>query len=388
MDPIDAFHKAAAIVTPSVNRAYYVDRIRVVLTALVVFHHTAITYGAPGGWYYNELPLSLSVTGLLLILFVSVNQAYFMGFFFLLAGYFTPNSYNRKSLGQFILDRLLRLGIPLLIFVFVLDPLTKSLVAVLGTRSLPFWPDYTTRLAHPGWNTGPLWFAEALLIFSFGYIIYRINHKAEPRQMEAPMPRWTTWFLSAIAVGIVALLLRQWVAVGDSVIGLQIGYFASYTFLFALGTIAWQRNWLDRLTWKDARPWLILSIVLLPMMVVTGVVAGKLTGHLPNVNSGFSIPAILYAFWEPFIAWGIIAAMLVWFHQHANKPSALWEFLAARAYAVYIIHAPVLVAISLLLRGWHGPALSKVAVTGSLACCASLVVASLLLMLPGARRVL
>ena len=64
------------------KRAYYIDRLRVVLTALVVLHHTAITYGAPGGWYYRELPTTLSLTGVLLILFVSINQAYFMGFFF------------------------------------------------------------------------------------------------------------------------------------------------------------------------------------------------------------------------------------------------------------------------------------------------------------------
>jgi len=206
--------------------------------------------------------------------------------------------------------------------------------------------------------------------------------------MEAVMPGWIAWLLSAIGVGAAALLLRQLFPVGDSFFGLQLGYFASYIFLFALGIIAWQRNWLDRILWKSARPWLILSIILLPMMVVSGVIAGKLTRHLPNVNTGFSIPAILYAFWEPCIAWGIIAAMLVWFRQHANQLSAFWEFLAARAYAVYIVHAPVLVAISLLLRGWQAPALAKVAVTGSLACCGSVAVASVLLALPGARRIL
>jgi hypothetical protein len=48
--------------------------------------------------------------------------------------------------------------------------------------------------------------------------------------------------------------------------------------------------------------------------------------------------AFLYAFWEPFIAWGIIAALLLWFRGHLNQPSATWEWLGRRAYAVYIIH--------------------------------------------------
>lgn len=50
------------------TRAYYIDRIRVILTALVIFHHTTITYGAPGGWYYVELPTAatLALSDLLL----------------------------------------------------------------------------------------------------------------------------------------------------------------------------------------------------------------------------------------------------------------------------------------------------------------------------------
>ncbi len=95
------------------SRAYYIDRIRVILTALVVLHHTAITYGAPGGWYYRELPFTGSLTGLFQVLFVSVNQAYFMGLFFLIAGYFTPASYDRKGPVRFSLDRLVRLGMGL-----------------------------------------------------------------------------------------------------------------------------------------------------------------------------------------------------------------------------------------------------------------------------------
>ena len=37
-----------------------------------------------------------------------------MGFFFLLAGYFTPASYERKGAGAFLTDRFVRLGIPLI----------------------------------------------------------------------------------------------------------------------------------------------------------------------------------------------------------------------------------------------------------------------------------
>jgi hypothetical protein len=51
------------------------DALRAAVTLLVVFHHSAITYGAIGGWYYKEIAPSNSPSALLLILFCAVNQA-------------------------------------------------------------------------------------------------------------------------------------------------------------------------------------------------------------------------------------------------------------------------------------------------------------------------
>ena len=82
------------------QRDLYIDRLRCVMTALVVLHHTSITYGAAGGWFYHELKPSGAPSSVLLTLFAATNQAYFMGFFFLLAGYFTPRSLERKGYGH------------------------------------------------------------------------------------------------------------------------------------------------------------------------------------------------------------------------------------------------------------------------------------------------
>ena len=36
------------------ERDFYIDRLRSVMIVLVVLHHTAITYGATGGWFYHD----------------------------------------------------------------------------------------------------------------------------------------------------------------------------------------------------------------------------------------------------------------------------------------------------------------------------------------------
>lgn len=35
------------------GRQLHLDRLKVMLTVLVVFHHAAITYGATGDWFYQ-----------------------------------------------------------------------------------------------------------------------------------------------------------------------------------------------------------------------------------------------------------------------------------------------------------------------------------------------
>ena len=72
----------------------------------------AITYGASGLWFYQEREPSGAPSSLLLTTFAATNQAYLMGFLFLLAGYFTPASLERKGYGRFLGDRFLRLGLP------------------------------------------------------------------------------------------------------------------------------------------------------------------------------------------------------------------------------------------------------------------------------------
>jgi len=87
------------------------------------------------------------------------------------------------------------------------------------------------------------------------------------------------------------------------------------------------------------------------------------------------------------VAWGLISAWLLVFRKYMNQPSDFWNWLNRRAYAVYIIHPPVLVGFALLLHGWVAPALVKFAVVGMLACIGSWLASDPLVRLPGVRSV-
>jgi len=371
------------------QRDFYIDRLRTVMTAFVILHHTAITYGAIGGWYWHEIEPSSSLSSRLLVLFCATNQAYFMGFFFLLAGYFTPGSLERKGYARFIGDRFLRLGIPLLAFGVVLGPLTEAMVTAAEGRG--FWSTIVWLWNHRVFGNGPLWFAQALLMFSLAYCLWRAflgMPLAEARQTPQPVPQSRYWLVSALGVGAAALLIRQIVPTGQNVFGLQLGYFASYTFLFALGIATWRYDWLRQLTWKHARPWLLVLLAVWLCMPAAIQIATAVYGPgKSNFGGGHTWPAILYAFWEPFVAWGLIVAWLLIFRKRMNQPSTLWTWLNRRAYAVYIIHPPVLVGISLLLHIWVAPALVKFTVTGTLSCAVCWFIADPLVRMHGVKHI-
>ncbi len=360
------------------------------MTIFVILHHTAITYGAIGGWFWREDEPSRAVSSQLLIIFCTINQAYFMGFFFLLAGYFSPASLERKGYGRFILDRNIRLGLPLLGFGLILAPVTVGFMTLAQGHG--FWAGPVYLWQHKMFINGPLWFAQALLIFSLVYCGWRAlygSKLSDSARALRPVPADRWWLASALGTGIAALALRQCIPVGTNVMGMQLGYFATYIFLFAVGITAWRHDWLRQLTWKNAQTGLITLAITWPLMIAGGAVASAMNGPgKSNFSGGLSWPAILYALWEPFVAWGMIALWLLLFRARMNQPSSLWAWLNRRAYAVYIIHPPVLVGISLLLHGWPAPPLVKFGVVGVLACAASWLAADPLVRLPGVRRVI
>ena len=358
------------------------------MTVFVVLHHTAITYGAIGGWFWYELKPSAALSSQVLIQFCTTNQAYFMAFFFFLAAYFTPASLERKGYRQFIGDRFMRLGLPLLAFILLLGPFTAALAHWGNTGR--FWETFPYILRHAIVIPGPLWFVEVLLIFSLIYCAWRALTGAPlagAKRMSRPFPSTLTLLWTALATGLAALLIRQISPVGVVYASFQLAFFAPYVVLFAAGIAAWRYDWLRQLTWKNARAIVWIALLAWPLMPAAVLVSNAVYRGKANFITGFSWSAVLYAMWEPLVAWGFIAGWLVLARRWMNQPSAFWSWVNRRAYTVYIVHPPVLVGVSLLLHGWTAPVLVKFGVAGALACAASWLLADLLVRLPGVRRV-
>jgi surface polysaccharide O-acyltransferase-like enzyme len=362
-----------------------IDALRAAVTLLVVFHHTAITYGAIGGWYYKEIAPSKSIAGLLLILFCTVNQAWFMGLFFLLSGYYTPVSHDRHGTAAFVRERLLRLGVPLVIYFFILHPLTVALAQT--ANGYPFVRVFEYVWSHRLFEPGPLWFAQALLIFTSAWLLWRSIAKHAPPQNAQPFPSNALLLASALLTGAVAFLLRLSWPVGVDVYFLQLGYFASYVVLFVAGCAAANGRWLERIPERQNATWLLVAWIAFPLFPAVGLLAPHVSWLAGKAEGGLNLQALSYAFWEPFVAWGFILGLLSFFQRRFARLSGAWRPLARRAFLIYIIHPPILVSVALAWREIAAPALVKFLITGSIACALCYLVAGLALRIPVVARI-
>ncbi len=245
------------------GRLVFVDNIRVLLTILVILFHLMITYAGTGDWYYTEDRQDL-ITGALGAWFLAVNQAYFMGLFLLISAYFVPGSYDRKGAGRFLKDRLIRLGIPLALYSWIIRPMLVYLDPVKSPSPRPPFSDFLTGhyfVDQAILGSGPLWFIEILLLFSALYALWRLL--ARPRStaasaVESRFPSSGRIALTALLMGIAGFLVRLGLPMGWNleVLNLQFPFFVQYIVLFVLGLIAYRRNWLLGLSDRVGRLWL------------------------------------------------------------------------------------------------------------------------------------
>lgn len=366
------------------------DALRAAATLLVLFHHTAITYGAIGGWFYREVPTNGTLGTKLLTFFCTVNQAYFMGLFFLLAGYFTPSALARHGVWSYVQTRILRLGAPLVVFGFVIGPFTIALAQTAQGR--PFAATLVRLWERGTFEIGPLWFAEALLIFSLAFLVWRgfTSRLIADSHSEKPYAFPANWVIgsAALLTGAAAFALRLTWPVGTQVSDLQLGYFASYVVLFAAGCIGASGHWLSDVPESQRRMWLRLAWRTLPVLPVVVLLAPHVSVLRGDPSGGWNVQAAVYAFWEPLVAWGFMMALLQAFGRRFSKPSPAWRALARRAYAIYVIHPPVLVGIALAWRDVPAPSLLKFALTGIATCLACFWIAGLLLRVPVISKIL
>jgi surface polysaccharide O-acyltransferase-like enzyme len=376
----------AVIPEPS-KKIYYIDNLKVGLITLVVLHHALITYGAEGAWYYAQKTTHIDAIMPMVVL-VTINQSFFMGFFFFLSSYFMPGSYDKKGAVRFVTDRLIRLGIPLVFYSFILSPVFIYLVYYFGEGHHITFMQFLGGF-HDWIDFGVLWFVAALLLFTMVYVLWRMARKKyQPKPLRTPSSGMILGF--AAAVGVVSFLVRIVFPIGWILnpVGFQLAYFSQYVALFILGGVAAKNNWLDTFPFDKGKRFVRYALRLLlffPIILIIEKVDKAPQGWF---TGGLHWQQLVYAVWEQLLGFSIIVALLTYGKKLWNRSSGLLRKLSRNAFAVYIFHPLVLIVLSLSVRNWDVDPVIKLLVVAPLAVVGSFLLASVITLIPGVRRII
>jgi glucan biosynthesis protein C len=378
-------------------RMLYIDNMRVLLISLVIVGHMAITYGAPlGNWYYREAGEAGPLFAIATMLLLGIGASFLLGLFFFIAGYFTPRPYDRRGASRFIRDRLVRLGTPLILYAVIINPLVTYWAAAAGgyQGSLPAY--VSTHLpALTKASIGPLWFVEALLLFSIVYALIRMGSGsltgAGASQPGVPFPGNRSIILFALGLGLVTFVVRVWAPFGWwwEPIHQEPAHFPQYIALFSAGILAYRHNWIVKIPKTQARIWGWVSLALVPGLPVLAVAAGALRGEFdPAVAGGLTWLSLAYSVWEAFIGVALVIAVLVWFRDRLDVQGKLAGAMSRTAYAVYVLHPLVIIPLAIALRDVPFSLEMKFILFAPLAVAVSFMLGYLVRMMPGVRYVL
>lgn len=386
----------AAAVKPA-TRLAYLDNLRAFLIILVNALHTAITYGAMGDWTYID-PAQSEIAPILMTVVTTVIQSFSMGLYFFLSGCFTPLSYDRKGPAQFWKDRLLRLGVPLLVYTFALSRIPTYVAnTARGETSESFWR-YFARTFITSADEGPTWFLFALLLFLAGYSLWRLASRsitpdklAWSKQLAAPGKLAILAF--GLVIAVLMFLLGLGFQVGETVavfgiFNLMVVFFVQYILFFIAGILAARNNWLAQFKSEDLRFWSWFSLGMFLMMPVIFVLGGAMEGNVDVYIGGPYWQSAAFMLWIGWFGVSISMTLILWLRGRKPGRAGLQGFSGRNSYGVYLIHPLILVPVSVLMTPVALSPLLKFVIVLPVTVVLCFIVSDVLRRLPGMKSVL
>ncbi|KAJ7755746.1 acyltransferase 3 [Mycena maculata] len=360
-------------------RIHFLDNLRTALTALVIFHHAALPFGGIGYWEYSS-PYHAQESSWLLVAFVAVNQSYFMGMLFFLSGHFSAIAVQRKEMKTFCLDKIRRLGIPVVVYTLFLHPIV--IVLVRWSEHAPIFPAVLGYWGSLRGARGPVWYLATLLFFD---LVYAIRVKfLPPFSFLLPTSAGRYKFTAALCILIVTVtsfFVRMSYPVGraSAPLGLQLGYAPQYVLAYISGTcLSYIQQYL--LVSHPARD---VALAYLGAIFSLGAVWLSSQG-------GANLAALIYAIWNECCFYFIGTTLFSFFHS-SPYTTKKWGSSARYSYGAYLIHPIVVVSLQIMLDKSVGRSVDgviKMLVVGTAGTCISWAAAWAVIRIPGVGRVI
>ncbi len=338
------------------KRVLFFDQIKALMIALVIAVHVPMAFGDQGWWMGLRIPLEGTSDPLFEVtrgFFGYFCNTFFMYMLFLISGYFVPRSVHKKGIACYLQDRILRIGIPFLVGMLLINNISLVLA-----RLSP-----ASHYAQMPWNEMPfnrvvvLGFLVLLFIFDLLYCAwFFLRGDRFCMDISVPTPQLRSWLISAVALAILEVVMSTrtelWASLRNSPLdwfGVQGTHIFTYAFMFFLGCRASCHRWLERLNSHLVVRWFRFSITS-ALCILTIALVMTFNGIMSNEIRKL---LLIMTFFNTFIGWGVISYLLLWFQRNEKRCGEWLATAGVDSFGAYIIHSLVLVVV-LAAMGFTG----------------------------------
>ena len=303
------------------NRIKFIDNLRWMTVSLLILFHAAIAYNT---WCEANYIFFEAVRPIAFI--VTFIDPWFMPMMFLLAGISSRFSLQKRGTEAFIKERRLRLGIPLVFGLVVLNPVLSFIADVTHNGYTGgyfehygvYFSKFTDLTGYDGGFTlGHLWFILVLLVASL---------LSCPFIRLVPKSRKAT-IITGIVLSVLSAALFDVKFFGKPLLTFLCVYLLGY-YVFSDQNFVKQ---LTRFKWPLTAVFLIVSI--------GNALIFNYTDELEVLNT--------VCYYASFVTG--IPALIALGHDHLDFSNRLSSFNAKISYVFYIIHFPIVIGCQYLL---------------------------------------
>ena len=268
---------------------------------------------------------------------------------FFVAGYFALPSLAKRGPDKFLKDKFIRVGVPWIIGVLFLAPLTAYMGYIRWGKTMNYLQFWNTDFWTVAYQQSVYWYLGVLFFFFFLLVLaFDISERLRSAERQISQPTWKLFLSFWALMSLGMILMNQFFPIDAWYTRFKILVFQPmgvppYIGYFALGIYAHLNGWFTAKGYKPR---------LLPWAVVW-----LFSGLLYLANRMFVMPANP----DPVLAIQAAHAVLFnalclsslmvgtsFFQQFVNKSTRFWNSLSANSYGIYYIHPLILYPLAYL----------------------------------------
>lgn len=311
-------------------RKYFIDNIRWICIVMLFPYHTFMIYNSFGENFYVKGQSILGING-----FIIAASPWFMPLLFVIAGMSSVYALQKRTVRQYVKDRVYKLLIPLASGLLLLVPAqTYFAERFHNGYTGGYFQQYILFFSKPtdltgysgGFTPAHLWFVFYLFIISMASLPMMISYQRSNKKLQpGKVP-----FGIILSVFIIPLALTPILNVG----GKSFGEFFAY---FMLGYLFLSNE--DLLQKLDKHRFYLLILSFICMICTLLLWYFSLCGV-------FTVPQIAHHVLTRIYGWTAILTFLGYGRHFLNFRNKLSDYLSASSFPVYLFHQTWLVVVA------------------------------------------